>query len=126
MGFEVRNNTVYLGRKRLGVISWREKTFRTYRKFSIHYFRMYEGWGVNARLLYFLKKKGVVWVEIRDTETGDIYKARVQDFLEKGVYYKNNKMERDGQYVLPVAHMQFTMTRPDRKQKILKMMGGRS
>ena len=89
--------------KKLGNIRT-DRTFMTFRKEKKHLFRIYNGWALNRILLKELRDVGVEFVEVHATDTGYIYRTKLENFFTVGIYYKNPKNEKDEQIVLPLKY----------------------
>ena len=87
--------------KKLGVIR-SDKTFMTFRKEKKHFFRIYNGWALNKKLLEELKTIGVEFVEVHANDTKYIYRTLLKNFFSVGIIYKNPKYDKDIQIVLPL------------------------
>jgi len=96
-----KGDAVYLGTKRLGVIYPSRKTFRTWRRKTRHFFRAYNGWGLNEELLEYLGRIGIEWVEIEEKEEHAIYRANLKTIDMKGIIHDNNG---ETQRILPLPY----------------------
>ncbi len=121
---ERKGHTIYLvvnGRKhKLGVVYPSKKTFRAFRRRSKHYFKAYNGWGLNRELLEYLSNIGIVWVEIEDRDTGKLYRANIKTIVGRGLTHYNGDEE---QKVLPENVWSVVNTRPE-MHSLDEYMGG--
>ena len=70
-----------------------------------HFFRKYKGFGLSYSVIERLKKSNVEIVKIlfqREDGTASLYVAYLNDFLEKGAYFKDQKY--DFQRILELKH----------------------
>lgn len=51
----------------------------------IHRFRKLNAYGIQQNILDFLQDKGVQAVQVEETDTGDIYRATLADYIRRGV-----------------------------------------
>lgn len=91
-----KSKRITMNGKLLGIIR-KDKVFWTPKKESQR-FRMYNSWGMNAKLYRELKDIVAVW-EI-ETEKR-IYRIPFS-WIERGIPYRNPKNEKDLQYQVPV------------------------
>ncbi len=88
----------FLNGKKLGVIR-SDKTFLTFRK-KEHFFKIYNGWGINKVLLKELEDIGVEYIEIIVRDEKTVYRTKLINFILNGIEYQNPKNEKDEQIIL--------------------------
>ena len=100
METKIKNKILYLGNKKIGVIG-RDRVFRMFRTKKKHYFRLYNGWALNKKLLEdLLYKFDIRLIEIIATDTNEIYKTDIPTWLKYGKKYRNPKDINDVQLIL--------------------------
>lgn len=87
----------------VGEILTSKNVFVTHRK-QEHFFRFFNGFGLNEKILVELWSRGVleVWIYFEGVERLELWKAKVVDWLEKGRVYswKGNFEEHVHQKVI--------------------------
>lgn len=91
---------VKMNKKLLGVVR-KDKTFMVFREEKKHFFRLFDGWGMNEELLKELNDAGMLKIEIHCSDTKNIYITDMASFFNHGIPYKNPKKEKDSQMILP-------------------------
>lgn len=83
-----------------------KKIFVMRRKKSKHFFRNFEGYGINKNLLQTLIQRFRVveirLVEILEDNCTNVYRTNPETFIKEGYAYKNKVEPFDEQYILPV------------------------
>jgi len=59
--------------------------FTTFKKKSKHFFKKFDGWGLNKQLIEMLNNYDIPYILIKDNENNHKYMISLQDFNKNGV-----------------------------------------